>query len=270
MDPIWLVKLGGSLLTDKRGDESLREATLDRVAAELAEAAQSPGRRLVLGHGGGSFGHTAAARYGLNAGALSDQGWFGVGVTQAAVRRLHQAVLDALLRHGARPFSLAPASCLVADAGRGDRFDGAVFDALLDGPLLPVVFGDVVVDRSWGASIASTESIFLALARAAHQRGRPVRRAYWFGETDGVYGAGGEILPVIGRADAAEALADTGQAAGSDVTGGMRHRVEFAQRLADLGVSSWIGNGTVEGRVAAALAGRDVPGTWVRRTDAGS
>ena len=51
-----LVKLGGSLITDKRQPETAREDVIERLAGELAELGQD-GVRLVLGHGSGSFGH---------------------------------------------------------------------------------------------------------------------------------------------------------------------------------------------------------------------
>ena len=55
------VKLGGSLITDKRVENSFRAEAAARVAAEIQSAlAQNPDLRLLIGHGSGSFGHVAA------------------------------------------------------------------------------------------------------------------------------------------------------------------------------------------------------------------
>ena len=54
-----------------------------------------------------------------------------------------------------------------------------------------------------------------------------------------------------------------GGAAGIDVTGGMRHRLEAAVSLARLGVASRIADGRVPGLLKAALAGDEIHGTVI-------
>ncbi len=83
------------------------------------------------------------------------------------------------------------------------------------------------------------------------------------GATDGVFDASGAVVQRIGAANREELLESVGGSAAEDVTGGMRLRLETACRLADHGVSSWIGNGLVPGRLQEALAGAEVPGTTV-------
>ena len=60
-----ILKLGGSLLTDKRKERSLREEDLKRIGKEIAEGAQAIKGGLVIVHGGGSFGHPLASKYDL-------------------------------------------------------------------------------------------------------------------------------------------------------------------------------------------------------------
>ena len=63
-----VVKLGGSVITDKRGDRPrVRHALLRRLATELA----SGGVAAVV-HGAGSFGHGPVKRSGLHEGLRSD------------------------------------------------------------------------------------------------------------------------------------------------------------------------------------------------------
>jgi isopentenyl phosphate kinase len=81
----------------------------------------------------------------------------------------------------------------------------------------------------------------------------------WLGETDGVYGEDGLTLPRISNL---EGLHFTSPA-GTDVTGGMRHRVETALALARKGVRSVIFNGRTPGLLERALLGEEVPGTEV-------
>jgi len=61
-------------------------------------------------------------------------------------------------------------------------------------------------------------------------------------------------------------MAAIGEPSGTDVTGGMRHRVESALALARLGVPSLLANGLTPGLLGKALAGhpsQPVPGTEV-------
>jgi isopentenyl phosphate kinase len=121
----------------------------------------------------------------------------------------------------------------------------------------------VVLDRERGVAICSTESLFALLAERLPERGITVRRAIWLGETAGVYDRDGSPLPRLTRSDLHAAGTAIGGARGTDVTGGMRHRVETALALADLGVPSLIADGQVPGLLESALAGEDVPGTVV-------
>src|SRR5262249_33968363 len=132
--------------------------------------------------------------------------------------------------------------------------------------LLPVLYGDVVMDRAQGVAICSTERLLALLARRLPERGIVVRRALWLGETAGVWDGEGRTIPRLTRADLAGlggALGGSADTAGTDVTGGMRHRVETALDLADLGIPSLILDGREAGLLERALAGEAVPGTEI-------
>lgn len=263
-----LLKLGGSLITDKEraarpdrpADGRARTEVIRRLAGEIAGALPRGG--LVLGHGSGSFGHVAAERHRVHAG-LTPENRAGVGHVQQRAAELHRLVVQALAEAGAAPFSIAPSSALVTAGGRPAEVCVEPILLALSGGLLPVVYGDVAMDRERGVAIASTETVFLALDAELRGRGVPVARALWAGATDGVLDAAGHRLAEI-RADGAPPRS-AGGAAGTDVTGGMRHRVEAALELARHGVPSLIFDGTVPGRLTAALRGNEVAGTAVVR-----
>jgi isopentenyl phosphate kinase len=257
---IVLLKLGGSLITEKARPETPtpRREVIARLAGEIAAAARDPAFRLIVGHGSGSFGHVAARESGIAAGLRSPDQLPGAARTQERAAALHRLVIEALLAAGAAPFSLAPSSCLVAAAGRPVAFAAEPLLLALDAGLLPVLYGDVVTDREWGVSICSTENLFEILARTLIDDGRTVRRAVWLGETDGLYDQAGHTVPRLAAADfarTATATAAIGEPSGTDVTGGMRHRVESSLALARLGIPSLLANGLTPGLLAAALAG---------------
>ncbi|MEO6192815.1 MAG: isopentenyl phosphate kinase [Thermoanaerobaculia bacterium] len=260
---IVFIKLGGSLITDKARPETPRLEVISRLAGEIARAARDIPFRLVVGHGSGSFGHVAARQSGIAAGLHSAEQLPGVSRTQERAAALHRIVIEALVAAGALPFSISPSSCLVSEAGRPAALAAEPLLLALDRGLLPVLYGDVVTDRAWGISICSTEKLFEILARTLSEQGRTVRRALWLGETDGLYDAAGKTVPTLSAGDFSRAAEAIGAPSGTDVTGGMLHRVETALALARLGIPSRLANGLVPGLLERALRGEDVPGTEV-------
>ncbi len=261
--PLTLLKLGGSLITDKTGVEVVRERELRRLAREITRALPELPGGLLIGHGAGSFGHVAARKHGVGSGPLDARGLRGAARTQDRAAALHRLVVGALLEAGASPFSLAPSSFLTARAGRPRSMHLEPLGRALERGMLPVIYGDVVQDEAWGASICSTETLFLALVPRLLRRGHTVSRALWLGETEGIYDESGRTLPRLARKDLSRLGAAVGGSRGTDVTGGMAHRLDAAGRLAARGIPSLICDGRVKGRLGRALRGKDVPGTHV-------
>ncbi len=172
-------------------------------------------------------------------------------------------MVTALRDAGVPAYSVAPSSCLLSRAGEPDQVWPEPLLAALRLGLVPVVFGDVVMDREWGASICSTEALFLALTPALGSRGVFVRRAIWLGATDGILDDEGRTLGEIPISQMG-ALTDgfTG-AAGTDVTGGIRLRLTAVAALAEQGVASWIGDGRRPGALVEGVEDRAADGTRV-------
>ena len=263
MSDLFLLKLGGSLITEKTGEEAPRREVIGRLAGEIAQALKDESCRVVVAHGSGSFGHVAARRHGIGGGPLSAGQLAGACATQERAAALHHIVVAALIEAGVPAFSIAPSSCVVAVAGQPVTIDLEPLLLALRRGLLPVLYGDVVLDREWGASICSTERLFRLLARPLQAGEFRIRRALWLGETDGLWDAAGQTVPRVTAATFAAAQEAIGAPAGTDVTGGMRHRLETALELAGLGIPSLLANGLTPGLLAQALGGERVTGTEV-------
>ncbi len=242
-----VIKLGGSLITDKRVQNSSRDDVLRRLGEEVA-LALSRGARLLLTHGSGSFGHFAAARHEVD-GRLNAH---GASEVQQAAHALHFRVMRALRDGGVNAFTISPGTMFLG----GDVQTTVPLERALSQGLLPVLHGDVVMDEKLGCRVLSTEEVVIGLVRG----GVPIKQALWLGVTDGVYDENGSV---IGRIDNAGSATFGGESDGVDVTGGMRHRVESAIQLAKLGVPSLIANGNEQGLLGDFLDGKKVRGTTV-------
>jgi isopentenyl phosphate kinase len=260
---LYVIKLGGSLITDKERDSTARPDVIARLAREIANARAVLPHSLLLSHGSGSFGHAAAARHGLRSGVRNVSQLPGVAETQDQAHRLHRLVIENLIAAGLAPFSLAPSSFLIAEGGRPVELHLEPMLRALAMGLLPVTFGDVVIDRSMGASICSTETVLLALAPRLAEAACPITRVFWMGSTAGVLDGEGRTVEAIDQRNVASVLSMVSGAAGTDVTGGMRHRVETAWRLAGGGIPSLILDGLESGALERALCGQPAGGTRV-------
>lgn len=258
-----LVKLGGSLITEKDQPDTPRQTVIRRLASEAARALPHLPEGLILGHGSGSFGHASAARHGTHRGLTQPDQRAGAVETQGRAAELHMIVVEALREVGIPAFSLAPSSSAVTEGGSVADFAVEPVAGALAAGLVPVLYGDVVVDRAQGVAILSTEAAFAAVASRLGARGWTIARALWLGETDGIYDSLGHTIPEVSARAPEQALAVAGGSEAMDVTGGMRHRLETALELARQGIPSWIGDGNVSGNLERALLGQEVEGTRV-------
>lgn len=223
-----LVKLGGSVITDKTGEQAPNMPVITRLAGEVRAALDQHPVSIVLGHGSGSFGHTVAARYGVHRGIAAGASWRGFAETSAAALRLNRILVDALLAAGVPAFSIQPSATLVSTGGTIVNWDTQQVRRALDHGLLPVIHGDVAFDTTQGSAIISTEQLLDTLAR---QDGLQPTRIVLVGE-DAVYTADPHIDPAAQRiplitADTIDSvLGGTGGSHATDVTGGMRAKLQ--------------------------------------------
>lgn len=262
------IKIGGSILTDKTQPEALNLPALQTVATTLtAILREQPDLQLLIGHGGGSFGHYWAKKYGTQHGVNSPEGWRGVARVADAMGRLNRIVVNALLEAGMSAVGIQPLASAQAQGGRLRELALPVIEQMLDVGLVPVVYGDVVLDSTQGAAIISTEGIFAYLA----PRLQP-QRIVLVGEA-GVYTAdprrdpGAVRIAQITAANIETVLEQTGSSHGTDVTGGMAAKVEQMWQL----VQSAEGLevlliGVDAAALRAALHGEEITeGTLIRR-----
>jgi isopentenyl phosphate kinase len=281
-DSLAFLKLGGSLLGDKRRRRSFRRAAVERLAGEILSACErQPGMRLLLAHGGGGFAHFPAERHRTREGLAGGGGWRGFAETRRGVLEINARVLDALARGGLRPALVSPSAELIARDGNVRHWDLSVIRALLKDGQIPLIHGDAVLDERLGFTILSTEELFDFLAGRLHPA-----RIILACDVEGVYLAGPRRLsratPAVHArpADCArsvdrkniagirEALraASLQSADRPDVTGGMLAKIERLHKIARRipGLDARIVSGLVAGAVESALCGGDV-GTAVRR-----
>ena len=220
-----LLKLGGSLITDKKQPRTLRQKTLARLSGEIASAIdQRPSMRLVIGHGAGSFAHVSAKQHGTRQGVKTPEQWIGFVEVWWDAAILNRLVVEALNRVGLPVIAMPPSAVIIASAGQVERWDLDPLEAALSAGLLPVIHGDVIFDSTLGGTILSTEDLFSHLARQLHPS-----RMLLAGMEQGVwedFPTRTTIIPKITPQNFRELLPAIGGSSATDVTGGMEDKVE--------------------------------------------
>ncbi len=269
MQELIFLKLGGSLITDKSRPYTPRPDVLKSLARQIAAQREThPGPRIILGHGSGSFGHTAAVEYKTRDGVSQSfqarrleedsRYWQGFAEVWYQASRLNRHVMDALREAGIPGMTFSPAASVYVEKGGVLEWDISRIKAALENDILPVVHGDVIFDRVKGGTILSTEELFEHLAREM----RP-KRILLAGLEDGVYAnfpARGQKIRELTRESFKDIRQGVGESRGADVTGGMLSKVEhmlnLAEEIPDLSIQ--IFSGEQPGNLEKALKGAHI------------
>lgn len=219
------LKLGGSLITEKERPFTPRVEKLDELAVQIAAARRErPDMRLVLGHGSGSFGHATAQRCRFRGRAETDEDWRGFVEIWYQAATLNRLVIEALHRAGLPVIALPPIASVSTHEGKIFIWDLYYLQAALRANLIPVVHGDVVFDQVLGGVIVSTETLFAHLARALKPE-----RILLAGQEEGIwedFPRRASLIKEITPQTFPAQRVHLGGSAGSDVTGGMKSKVE--------------------------------------------
>ncbi|MEM3921557.1 MAG: isopentenyl phosphate kinase [Nitrososphaerota archaeon] len=258
--PLIIVKLGGSLITDKSRRFSLNAEVVRRLGRELAEAVGRSGADLIVIHGGGSYAHPVAKEYSVSEGLRSRGGLRGFIETSRVVRMLCLDVLSNLIEGGLMAISIPASSIFTTRSGRISTCNlEPVLSALRLG-LVPITSGDVVFDRDLGFTVLSGDEIssYLAVRLRA-------KRLIFAMNVDGIYvrdwATGG--VKVAEEFSRGMSIAPIGGSV-EDVTGGISRKIEEGFAAAEAGVEVLFINGLAEDRVRNAVLGLPVPGTRLK------
>lgn len=259
------IKLGGSLVTDKRQENCFRPEVASRIATEIAAAqAARPDLQLLIGHGSGSFGHVAAKRYGTMQGVQTPEQWRGYAEVATVAAELNFLMAQTLRAAGVPALRIQPSASAQARDGVIVSMAVEPVRAALEHGLAPLVYGDVALDSVRGGTIVSTETVFFYLAQQL-----PVDRVFLLGEVDGVYDPQGVVIPQITPGNLKAVEAALGGSSGTDVTGGMETKVRDMVALVQARpqMTIRIFNGLTPGLLQAALVGAVEPGTAIRSAE---
>ena len=255
---MFIVKLGGSVITDKTKERTFKPKVMDQLASEIKKS----DKQMIIVHGAGSFGHILAKKYKLNEGYKNYDQVKGFSLTHEMVQNLNSLVLKSLQKNDIPAVSISPHSIVKLDDHKLEKIDLKVFEEYLEKQFIPVTFGDVVLDKKLGFSICSGDLLVMALSEYF----KPEKVIFAMDE-DGLYTSNPKIdkkAKLIKKSSLKELeKLSTSLDKHADVTGGMGGKLNTIKNISKLGIDTVLLNGNKPNRLYEVLVGKETTSTIV-------
>ena len=260
---IILLKLGGSLLTDKNKPFSIREDVVRSVIQQIIDA----NKKIILIHGGGSFGHPLAKKYNISTGidsSISNQ-ILGLTETHQSMNKFNSRIINLFLEQKYPALSIQASSIFIKDSQIISTYSIDIIETALDLNILPILYGDIILDKKGSFSIISGDTIIFELCENLNKYS--VSKVIFTMETDGLYIQDNDEKSILvtecnsNELDSLE-LAALGQKI--DVTGGIRGKINAIKEICKYNIPVQIINGLENGNILKALKGQKIKCTEIK------
>lgn len=261
---IILLKLGGSLLTDKIKPFSIREDVVKKAVQQVIDA----NIKLIIIHGGGSFGHPHAKKYSITKGldqSIPDQ-IFGLAETHQSMNKFNSYLINSFLEKKYPVLSIQSSSIFIKDSSDILTHSIDIIETALDLNMLPILYGDIILDKIGSFSIISGDQIILELGK--NLKKYIISKVIFTMEIDGLYIID-EIDPdnnvLVEQCKAGELdnlkLANLGHKI--DVTGGIKGKLEAIKKICDLNIPVQLINGLEDKNIFKSLKGQKIKSSLI-------
>ncbi|MEM0118644.1 MAG: isopentenyl phosphate kinase [Conexivisphaerales archaeon] len=246
-----VIKLGGSFLTDKSMPFKARVDSIKKVADALRGFEGS----IAIVHGGGSFGHSVAMKYGLSSSKnFSDSE--AIFETRKAMHKLSSIVTSSFEESGLKTYTLPAAGLLRKD--KRPRADlQSILNNIMKAKMIPLTFGDVIPYRD---SFTIVSGDYLSYVLCSRLR---AEKMCFLIDRPGILMDPADENSIIRRLTGMEIKSIRYDNA-HDATGGLKAKLLAALKIAELGVQTAILSGFNTDALISFLAGGKVQGTVVK------
>ncbi len=243
-----LIKLGGSIITNKEKPLSPRKKTIENIAKNLKKINEP----LIVVHGGGSYGHYWSVKYDMHT-KPKKYDTKGVSIVKNSMIELDKIILDVFLKNRLNPYSLPPTDFMAGNKPISKKVKE--IEKIARSGLIPVTFGDALWYGQNKTYILSGDKIMTYLSKIL----KPRLSIFALNE-DGLY-SDLKTKKVISELKGEKPLISQNT---MDVTGGMTRKVEEASKIAKMGVNVFFVNGNKPERIVKAIKNKKFEGTLFR------
>ena len=243
-----LIKLGGSIITNKEKPLSVRRKTINNLAKSLKKINEP----MIIVHGGGSYGHYWSVKYNMHT-KEKKYDLRGVAIVKNSMIELNKIILDSLLKNKLNPYCLPPTDFMSGNKPISKKVKE--IEKIAKSGLIPVTYGDALWYGQKKTYILSGDKVMTHLAKIL----RP-RLCIFVLNEDGLYSDLKSKKLIYELRDKLHLISENKM----DVTGGMTRKVEEALKISKIGMNVFFVNGNKPERILKAVRNRKFKGTLFR------
>ncbi len=243
-----LIKLGGSIITNKKKPLSAKRKTIDNIVSSFRKINED----FVVVHGGGSYGHYWSLKYDMHT-KPKKYDLKGVSIVKKSMIELNTIILDSFLKNKLNPYCLPPTDFVMGNKPINKKI--LEIKKIANSSLIPITYGDALWYGNKKSYILSGDKIMSLLARVL----RP-RLSIFVLNDDGLYSDMKTKKLIYNFKDEKIFIKKTLM----DVTGGMTRKVAEASKISKMGLKVFFVNGNKPERIVNAINRKKFEGTLFR------
>ncbi len=243
-----LIKLGGSIITNKKKPLSAKRKTIDNIVSSFKKINED----FVVVHGGGSYGHYWSVKYDMHT-KPKKYDPKGVSIVKNSMIELNTIILDAFLKNKMNPYCLPPTDFVMGNKPINRKI--LEIKKIANSGFIPITYGDALWYGNKKSYILSGDKIMSLLARVL----RPRLSIFVLNE-DGLYYDMKAKKLIYDFKDEKIFIKKTVM----DVTGGMTRKVAEASKISKKGLKFFFVNGNKPERIVNAITRKKFEGTLFR------
>ena len=243
-----LIKLGGSIITNKKKPLSPRKKTIENISKSLRRVDES----MIIVHGGGSYGHYWSVKYDMHT-KEKKYDLKGVAIVKNSMIELNKIILDSLIKNKINPYCLPPTDFMSGNRSITKKIKE--IKKIAKSGLIPVTYGDALWFGQNKTYILSGDKIMTHLVKIL----KPRLCIFALNE-DGLYSDLKSKKLIYELQGERPSISENKM----DVTGGMTRKVEEASKIAKMGINVFFVNGNKPERIMKAIKNKTFEGTLFR------
>ncbi len=243
-----IIKLGGSVITDKTSYRKIRRENLSKICNQL----KNVNKPYIVIHGAGSFGHIIAEKHSIQAGFEDKNQLDGIVKIRQDMASLSQEVIDCLIENNVKAIGFQTSALAFMTGAEVEYFLNPIEKSLTLG-VCPVLSGDVLFTEEGGFTIHSGDSIITHLVKHFD-----VKQVIFLTDVDGLFEKSddseeGKLVRELNYNEFKEFKVEEIQSEVIDVTGSMKGKVDEISTLLEEVEQVVIINGLIPERLGSVL-----------------
>lgn len=243
-----LIKLGGSIITNKEKPLSPRKKVVENIAKNLKKIDEP----IIIVHGGGSFGHYWSVKYDMHT-KPNRYDMHGVSIVKNSMIDLNKIILNVFVKNKLNPYSLPPTDFMSGNIPVIKKVKEIT--KIAKSGLIPITYGDALWYGNKKTYILSGDKIMTHLAKIL----KPRLVIFALNE-DGLYSDLKNKKLIYELKGENPKISENKM----DVTGGMTRKVDEASNIAKSGMNVFFVNGNKPERIVKAVKNNKYEGTLFR------